>query len=230
MLKQLKYCHGVYKLCVSLDSRNSFYSISSEVYNTQRDSRFSQMRITVSWCVVPFPSVNFHILLLSQRYCYCIISNGYSRSVIENKVSLAWCLVMTCVQWSAFYTAVNVHTSYLVGFHRQVRRSELPSSLLRLRAALWRWKLQTLLHIIWGDHCNSPDPLTISECFRSNSAVRGWCSGYVVLLLINVWEVFEVRAGSVLPSIHQVTRCLTRQPFPYSVLIVGGVGCFIVSW
>jgi len=53
-----------------------------------------------------------------------------------------------CATKSAFYTAVNVRTSYLVGFHRQVRRSELPSSRLRLRAAIWRWKLQTLLHII----------------------------------------------------------------------------------
>jgi len=87
---------------------------------------FSQMRITISVCVVPFPRVNFHISLLSQRYCYCIISNGHSRSVIENEVSLAWCLIMTCAMKSAFYTAVNVHTSYLVGFHRQVRRSECP--------------------------------------------------------------------------------------------------------
>jgi hypothetical protein len=137
-MKQLKFCHGVYRLCVSLDSQNRFYITSSEICNIQRNSRFSQMQVTVSWCVVPFPRFNLHISLLSQRYCYCIISKRRSRSVIENKMSLAWCLVMTCAVKSAFYTAVNVHTSYLVGFHRQVRRSELPSSLLRLRAAIWR--------------------------------------------------------------------------------------------
>jgi hypothetical protein len=136
---------------------------------------------------------------------------------------------------STFYTAVKGYTPCLVGtivqYHSKDKSGAVSCSHLAFEYVLqsggesYKRSCTSFKGTIAIHRTLWPYP----SVYTNNSAVSGWCCGYEVLLLINVWETFEFRAGSILPSIHQVTRLLTRQPFPYSVLIVGGVGCFIVS-